>query len=174
MSNSIVIRNSLVVFSGEEIDIHGFLAAIREAAETYEKREVGCELPLSSAITALLEENVDVGSLLDACADMFAHFAKAQEQALNIDFYPESYRGDVSLRSFHFLVNRLVRPFVKQHKTHVFDVADWYTLVVCGQEIWVPITVDFLEGMAVTESQFNEMLGASNENTGTTLGSSGR
>jgi len=174
MSNSIVIRNSLVVFSGEDMDIQGFLAAIRDGAETHEKRKGGCEPARSSAITALLVEHVDENSLLEACADMVAHFARAQGNTLHVDFYPENYRGDVSLRSLHFLVNRLVRPFVKQHKTHTFEVADWATLVEDGREIWVPITVDFLEGMAVTESQFNEMLGASNENTGTTLGSSGR
>jgi len=170
MSNSVVIRNSLVVFSGEDMDIHGFLAAIRDGAETYEKRKGGCEPALSSAITALLVKHVDENSLLEACADMVAHFARAQGHTLHIDFYPENYRGDVSLRSLHFLVNRLVRPFVKQHKTHTFEVADWATLVEDGREIWVPVTADFLEGMALTESQFNEMLGASN---GTTNGTAG-
>lgn len=174
MSNSIVIRNSLVVFAGEDMDIQGFLAAIRDGAETHEKRKGGCESVLPSAIAALLVKHVDEDSLLEACADMVAHFARAQGHTLHIDFYPESYKGDVSSRSFRFLVNRLVRPFAKQHKTHTFEVADWTTLGEDRREIWVPIAVDFLEGMAVTESQFTEMLGSSNGNTGTTLGRSGR
>lgn len=172
MSNSIVIRNALVVFSSEEIDVRGFLTAIHVGAETHEKRKAGCKVAMPPAIRDLQAKHVDEDSLLEACADVAAHFMRTKRGALLIDFYPESYKGDVSLRSLHFLVNRLVRPFVQQHKIHTFEVADWNTLIEDGRDVWVPLVVDFLEGMTVTESRFTEMLGsskgsarASNENT---------
>ena len=148
MSNSICIQKSIVHFSEEEMDIPGFLATIKEGREAHEKLELGIEVDLPPSVRKLREQQVDEGSLVRACADMVEFFVREKEGCLQIDFYPENYRGDVTYISFAFLVNRIVRPFVKREKMHAFELADWAAMVEEGDETWTPFPVNMLVGIA--------------------------
>ena len=133
MSNEIDLGNNTVRFTAEDIDI-AQLAAILQAAEANTSSATGEQMNLTG-IKELL-----VGAV-----------AFDPDGGVSITFQ----KPDISFtwRDFKWLINQVIRPLMRQPRTHTFRISDNHELLqaaIHGQDtdaLWQDLTLDFSKGI---------------------------
>ena len=145
MSNSIAMQDAQVRFTKQEMDIAAFKALLDEGERAYQASK-GAGFPFSESFKSKVPDMTHgLADFLEAVHDMATFFARANGDALIIDFYPEGYEGDVTYRSLRYIINNLIHPFIRTHKTHVFQIADLEQSLFEDDAPWEKVQMDFME-----------------------------
>lgn len=131
MSNCIAIDKSLVEFTPDELDIPGLVSTIKVGELLYLELQKNPNAVIGDQIARLLSDNhVTIQNLCRALYDSSRYFASVRGERLPFDFYPGTYKDPITIDTFVFVLNHVVRPFVRRPKKHTFRIADLHEICV--------------------------------------------